>query len=219
MLRSRRWSLGCAAVAGLVAMVPSVFLGGLALMAAAHAASPNFGLIAAFFLVPMIIPVGVVALLSTGRNRLLSIGVGLAGWIAGFALMFAWSGINDLLLPEVKVQFVNTTGDNLLTYYAREGQSLFREYPLRPGETPETAIGIRKRGPWLRIVAYRMDGSMDFRDVQELGKHLDTFPTEVTANEELKLADRKVFDETFTWDALARAGNRIVITPSRGSSE
>lgn len=217
MIRSRRWSVGCAALAGLLATVPSMYLGTLALMAGAHVSEPDFQRILLLYLLPMLIPVGLVALLSRGWNRLWAVGVGVAGWVAGFALMFGQLAIGDVLHPEVKMVFENQTGKSIYVYYSREGENLNRHYPYAKGEIKDTAMGFKKKGAWLRIVAIEMEGSTNSNTVDELQQHYEANPSKISPEAEIRFDSRKLFDKTFTWDEIQSMGNRVVITNNKAS--
>ncbi len=217
MIRSRRWSIGCAALAGLAATIPSLYLGTLALMSGAHVPNPDFGRIVLLYLLPVAIPVGLVALLSRGMNRLIAVGVGVAAWIAGFALIFGHLAVDNALHPEVKVVFENQTGESIYVYYSEEGDNLTRHYPYAPGQIQETAMGFKKKGPWLRVAAMRMEGSLNARGIEELEQHYNNNPSEIRPSDEQRYEGRKLFDRTFTWDELTSMGNRMTITTTRRS--
>ncbi len=211
MIRSRRTTVILAALAGLGSAYPSVELGGNAILAGARNSHTADGTrILASFLLPVVLLVAPVALLSRRGIRLLAVGVGLAGVVAGFILIYAGTQVMQAVLMQ-EVEYANTTGEPVFIYWAREGESLHRSIPLDPGEVYKPVTPTYRQGGWLRIVAVRPKGALGSKEYN------DSLPWSLEPSDEDGLADRKLFDQTFTWAELQQRGNRVTITNNSGS--
>lgn len=83
-IRSSRWSAGCAVIAGLA--VSPIWVALAALVAMGRASTLCSPYLVALF--PLCIAIGVVALLSWGRNSLLAVLAGVVGFLVGLSLIF-----------------------------------------------------------------------------------------------------------------------------------
>ncbi len=129
---------------------------------------------------------------------------------AGYALIFVRLRVMESLLMQ-DVDWINTTGEHIVAYWAREGEGLRRHAEFSPGQEYRLSPGITRQGPWLRVVAFRQYDPPVSQGQNEM------LVWTLSSTDEQRFAERKLFDQTFSWDTLKNTGGRVVIASARGS--
>lgn len=211
MIRSTKATIIWAVLAGLLAVVPSFYLGTDISLLSAHAPGISWQEPIAY-LSPIVILVGAVALLSRGGNRIVAAGVGVAATVLGYTILFGGYEL-DRAVNWQEVTFVNDTGQEVVAYYSWGGMPLSRTTYLMTGEVWRNQLGYRRVGPGVRFVVLSKGGTATgLREMLGTEQYYELFPDWISPDQEKDLGDRKLFDHTFTWDELGHLGGRVVFT-------